>query len=40
MFFQQVSHATKRDVLLAVSSKSYSPDVAQAVRDAAQRGVR
>jgi DNA-binding MurR/RpiR family transcriptional regulator len=39
MFFQQVSHATKRDVLLAVSSKTYSPDVAQAVRDAAQRGV-
>jgi DNA-binding MurR/RpiR family transcriptional regulator len=39
MFFQQVSHATKRDVLLAVSSKTYSPDVVQAAREAAQRGV-
>ncbi|MEO8213260.1 MAG: MurR/RpiR family transcriptional regulator, partial [Myxococcales bacterium] len=27
MFFQQVSHATSRDVVLAVSTKTYSPDV-------------
>ena len=40
MFFQQVSHATSHDVMIAVSSKAYSPDVVQVVREAAQRGVR
>ena len=40
MFFQQVSHATPRDVVLAVSTKTYSPDVVQAVRESSQRGVR
>ncbi len=40
MFFQQVSHATPRDVIIAVSSKAYSPDVAQVVRESAQRGVK
>jgi DNA-binding MurR/RpiR family transcriptional regulator len=40
MFAQQVSHATARDVIVAVSTKTYSPDVVQAVREAAQRGVR
>ncbi|MES1208592.1 MAG: MurR/RpiR family transcriptional regulator [Pseudomonadota bacterium] len=39
MFFQQVSHATPKDVVLAVSTKAYSPDVAQVVREAAQKGV-
>lgn len=39
MFFQQVSHATRRDVVLAVSSRSYSPDVVQVVRETSQRGV-
>jgi len=40
MFFQQVSHAGPRDVIIAISSKAYSPDVAQVVREAAQRNVR
>lgn len=40
MFFQQVSHATPRDVVLAISTKTYSPDVVQVVRESAQRGVR
>ena len=40
MFFQQASHATSKDVIVAISTKSYSPDVVQAVREAAQRGVR
>ncbi len=40
LFFQQVSHATPRDVVLAISSKAYSPDVVQVVREASQRGVR
>jgi len=40
MFFQQVSHATTRDVILAVSTKTYSPDVVQVVREASQRGLR
>lgn len=39
MFFQQVSHATPRDVVFAISSKAYSPDVVQVVRESAQRGV-
>ncbi|MEO5769502.1 MAG: MurR/RpiR family transcriptional regulator [Polyangia bacterium] len=39
MFFQQVSHATSRDVVLAVSTKTYSPDVVQVVRETSQRGV-
>ena len=39
MFFQQVGHATPKDVVVAISTKSYSPDVLQAVRDAVQRGV-
>jgi DNA-binding MurR/RpiR family transcriptional regulator len=39
MFFQQVSHATSRDVVLAISSKAYSPEVVQVVRESAQRGV-
>jgi DNA-binding MurR/RpiR family transcriptional regulator len=39
MFFQQASHATKKDVVLAVSSKTYSPDVVQVVREVAQRNV-
>lgn len=39
MFFQQVSHATARDVVLAISSKAYSPDVVQVVRDAAAKHV-
>jgi DNA-binding MurR/RpiR family transcriptional regulator len=39
MFFQQVGHATHRDVVLAISSKAYSPDVVQVVRDSANRGV-
>jgi DNA-binding MurR/RpiR family transcriptional regulator len=38
-FFQQVGHATPRDVLLAVSSKAYSPDVVQVVRESSQRGI-
>jgi DNA-binding MurR/RpiR family transcriptional regulator len=40
MFMQQVSHATAKDVIIAISSKAYSPDVAQAVREAKQRGVK
>ena len=40
MFMQQVSHATKRDVIIAISSKAYSPDVAQVVREARQRGIK
>ena len=40
MFFQQVSHATPRDVVLAVSTKTYSPDVVQVVRESSQRGLR
>ena len=40
MFMQQVSHATNRDVIMAISSKAYSPDVAQVVREAKQRGVK
>jgi DNA-binding MurR/RpiR family transcriptional regulator len=39
MFFQQVGHATPKDVVVAISTKSYSPDVLQAVRDTFQRGV-
>lgn len=39
MFFQQVGHATPKDVVVAISTKSYSPDVQQAVRDAFQRDV-
>lgn len=39
MFFQQASHATARDVVVAVSTKTYSPDVVQVVRDAAVKGV-
>jgi len=38
-FFQQVAQATPRDVVVAVSSKAYSPDVVQAVRDASDRDV-
>ncbi len=40
MFMQQVGHATNRDVIIAISSKAYSPDVAQVVRDSKQRGVK
>lgn len=40
LFFQQVRHASKRDVVFAVSSKSYSPEVVEAVRESAERGVR
>jgi DNA-binding MurR/RpiR family transcriptional regulator len=40
MFMQQVGHATSRDVIIAISSKAYSPDVAQVVRESKQRGVR
>ena len=40
LFFQQMRHATKRDVVFAVSTKSYSPDVVEAVRESAARGVR
>ncbi|HYO93290.1 MAG TPA: MurR/RpiR family transcriptional regulator [Polyangiaceae bacterium] len=40
LFFHQVRHATKRDVVFAVSTKSYSPDVVEAVRESAERGVR
>jgi DNA-binding MurR/RpiR family transcriptional regulator len=40
MFMQQVSHATSKDVIIAISSKAYSPDVAQVVREAKQRGVK
>jgi DNA-binding MurR/RpiR family transcriptional regulator len=39
MFFQQVAHSTASDVMIAISSKAYSPDVVQVVREAAQRGV-
>jgi DNA-binding MurR/RpiR family transcriptional regulator len=39
MFFQQVSHAGPEDVMIAISSKAYSPDVVQVVREAAQREV-
>jgi len=40
MFMQQVSHATSKDVIIAISSKAYSPDVAQVVREAKQRSVK
>jgi len=40
MFMQQVGHATSRDVIIAISSKAYSPDVAQVVRESKQRGVK
>jgi DNA-binding MurR/RpiR family transcriptional regulator len=40
LFFQQLRHATKRDVVFAVSTKAYSPDVVEAVREVAARGVR
>jgi len=40
MFMQQVAHATSRDVIIAISSKAYSPDVAQVVREARQRSVK
>lgn len=40
MFTQQVGHAGNRDVILAISSKAYSPDVAQVVREAKQRGTK
>jgi DNA-binding MurR/RpiR family transcriptional regulator len=40
MFMQQVGHATNRDVIIAISSKAYSPDVAQVVRESKQRGVK
>ncbi|XXY50099.1 MurR/RpiR family transcriptional regulator [Sorangium sp. So ce269] len=40
MFLQQVGQATNRDVIIAISSKAYSPDVAQVVREAKQRGVK
>ncbi|HVJ18491.1 MAG TPA: MurR/RpiR family transcriptional regulator [Polyangiaceae bacterium] len=40
MFFQQVSHAGAGDSIIAISSKAYSPDVAQAVREGRQRGVK
>jgi len=39
MFVQQVSHVTAKDLMVAVSTKSYSPDVVQAVREAAQRHI-
>jgi DNA-binding MurR/RpiR family transcriptional regulator len=39
MFVQQVSHATAKDLMLAVSTKTYSPDVVQTVREAAQRHI-
>jgi DNA-binding MurR/RpiR family transcriptional regulator len=40
LFLQQASQATPRDVVFAISTKSYSPDVVQVVRESAQRGVR
>jgi DNA-binding MurR/RpiR family transcriptional regulator len=40
LFFEQLRHATKRDVVFAVSTKTYSPDVVEAVRESAARGVR
>jgi DNA-binding MurR/RpiR family transcriptional regulator len=40
MFFQQASHATARDAILAVSTRTYSPEVVQVVTEASQRGVR
>ncbi|WP_437834707.1 MurR/RpiR family transcriptional regulator [Sorangium sp. So ce1153] len=40
MFMQQVGHATNRDVIIAISSKAYSPDVAQVVGEAKRRGVK
>lgn len=40
MFFQQVSHATPRDVVFAVSTKAYSSEVVQVVRESSQRGVQ
>ncbi|HYT86967.1 MAG TPA: MurR/RpiR family transcriptional regulator [Burkholderiales bacterium] len=39
MFFQQVGHATAKDLVFAVSTKSYSPDVVQVVREMAQRKI-
>ena len=40
MFFQQASHATSSDVMWAVSTKTYSSEVVQVVRESSQRGVR
>ncbi|HKY39318.1 MAG TPA: MurR/RpiR family transcriptional regulator [Polyangiaceae bacterium] len=40
MFIQQAGHATSKDVIIAITSKAYSPDVAQVVRDAKQRDVK
>lgn len=40
MFLQQASHATSRDTMLAVSTRTYSPEVIQVVSEAAKRGVR
>jgi len=40
MFVQQAGHATSKDVIIAISSKAYSPDVAQVVREAKHRGVK
>lgn len=39
MFVQQVSHVTAKDLMVAVSTRSYSPDVVQAVREASQRHI-
>jgi DNA-binding MurR/RpiR family transcriptional regulator len=40
MFMQQAANASSKDCIIAISSKAYSPDVAQVVRDASQRGVK
>jgi DNA-binding MurR/RpiR family transcriptional regulator len=40
LFSHQLRHATKQDVVFAVSTKSYSPDVVEAVRSCAERGIR
>ena len=39
MFFHQASHARPEDVIVAISTKTYSPDVVQLVKDSAERGV-
>ncbi len=39
MLFQQASHARQRDVIVAVTSKTYSADVIQVVRESKKRGV-
>ena len=39
MFFQQVATRPRATWCLAISSKAYSPDVVQVVRESAQRGV-